>query len=134
MYISDQTRVDDLDSDCLTLPVEKKGQDLDRHKFRQNYECWNLYLVVDSRLAVCLQADDLYWIHGYIAYARYNEWCDYVLGFVGSSTGDRLGVRDAIISGDRKKLAGDPEDGDISLGSLVVGFDQVSPKLGGGGG
>ena len=57
-----------------------------------------------------------------------------MLGFLDSSTDDRLGVNDAIISGDRKKLEGDPEDGDMSLGSLVVGFDQVSPKLGGGGG
>lgn len=50
------------------------------------------------------------------------------------SVDERLGVRDAIISGDKKKLDGDPLDGDTSLGSLLFGLDQLSPKLGGGGG
>ena len=78
---------------------------------------------------------DWYSLHGYISYAGYQERCDHVVGLVDSvSVVERLGVKDAIISGDRKKLDGDPEDRDTALGSLLVGFDQVSPKFGGGGG
>jgi hypothetical protein len=44
----------------------------------------------------------------------------------------RLGVKVAIISGDKKKLDGDFGDGETVLESVLVG--QLSPKLGGGGG